>query len=285
MKILDLYQNAIERLLTAKIPDARLEVTILLCHLLKISRAELFLNDKVLLPKTLDEFEELLRRRLQREPISYILGEQEFWSLPFKVTPDVLIPRPETEILIEIVLQIVKNSEKDYQGAILDIGTGSGAIAIILARELPAATVFALDLSYAALSIALHNVKHLQTRDRVHLLQSDLLQGIRSQPLFDLIVANPPYVSRDDFAALQPEIAFEPRLALDGGSMGMETIERLADQIWPVLKPRGWFFMEIGAEQSELVKNVFSARSFENFAVYKDYAGLPRIFQARKLSN
>ena len=284
MKILDLYQNAIERLQAEKIPDAQLEVSILLCHLLKISRAELFLNEKILLPKMLDEFEELLLRRLQREPISYILGEHEFWSLPFKVTPDVLIPRPETEILIEIVLQIVKNSEEDYQGAILDIGTGSGAIAIALARELPAATVFSLDLSYSALRIAAYNAKRLQTRNRVHLLQSDLLQGIRDQPLFDLIVSNPPYVSENEFAALQPEIAFEPRLALDGGSMGMETIERLAAQIWPVIKPGGWFFMEIGAEQFELVKNVFSACSFENCAVYEDYAGLPRIFQARKLS-
>ncbi len=285
MKIRDLYQNAIERLQVAKIPDAQLEVSILLCHLLKISRAELFLNEKVLLPKMLDEFEELLLRRLQREPISYILGEHEFWSLPFKVTPDVLIPRPETEILIEIVLQIVKNSEEDYHGAILDIGTGSGAIAIALARELPAATVFSLDLSYAALQIAAYNVKHLQTQNRVHLLQSDLLQGIRDQPLFDLIVSNPPYVSENAFAALQPEIAFEPRLALDGRSMGMETIERLAVQIWPVLKPGGWFFMEIGAEQSELVKNAFSTWSFENYSVYKDYAGLPRIFQARKISD
>ncbi len=285
MKIRDLYQNAIERLQEAKIPDAQLEVSILLCHLLKISRAELFLNEKILLPKMLDEFDELLRRRLRREPISYILGEHEFWSLPFKVTPDVLIPRPETEILIEIVLQIVKNSEEDYQGAILDIGTGSGAIAIALARELPAATVFSLDLSYSALQIAAGNVKRLQTRNRVHLLQSDLLQGIRDQPLFDLIVSNPPYVSKNEFSALQPEIAFEPRLALDGGSMGMETIKRLAVQIQPVLKPGGWFFMEIGAEQSELVKNVFSAWSFENCTVYQDYAGLPRIFQARKLSD
>ncbi|MCD6389872.1 MAG: peptide chain release factor N(5)-glutamine methyltransferase [Desulfobulbaceae bacterium] len=285
MKIRDLYQNSIERLQVAKIPDAQLEVSILLCHLLKISRAELFLNEKVLLPKMLDEFEELLLRRLQREPISYILGEHEFWSLPFKVTPDVLIPRPETEILIEIVLQIVKNSEEDYHGAILDIGTGSGAIAIALARELPAATVFSLDLSYSALQIAAYNVKHLQTQNRVHLLQSDLLQGIRDQPLFDLIVSNPPYVSENEFAVLQPELAFEPRLALDGGSMGMETIERLAVQIWPVLKPGGWFFMEIGAEQSELVKNAFSTWSFENCSVYKDYAGLPRIFQARKISD
>ena len=200
MKIRDLYQNAIERLQEAKIPDAQLEVSILLCHLLKISRAELFLNEKILLPKMLDEFDELLRRRLRREPISYILGEHEFWSLPFKVTPDVLIPRPETEILIEIVLQIVKNSEEDYQGAILDIGTGSGAIAIALARELPAATVFSLDLSYSALQIAAGNVKRLQTRNRVHLLQSDLLQGIRDQPLFDLIVTNPPYVSKNEFS-------------------------------------------------------------------------------------
>ena len=285
MKILDLYQNTVERLQAADIPDAPLEITILLCHLLKISRAELFLNEKVLLPETLDEFEKLVCRRLRREPISYILGEHEFWSLPFTVTPDVLIPRPETEIMIEIVLQIVKNSEKAYPGSILDIGTGSGAIAIALARELPEATVFALDLFHDALRIAAHNAKRHKCGDRVHLLQSDLLRGIRGQPLFDLVVSNPPYVARNDLAALQPEIAFEPRSALDGGKMGMETIERLAHQVWPVLKPGGWFFMEIGAEQSELVKAAFSSLSFENLAVYKDYGGLPRIFQARKLSH
>lgn len=284
MKLLDLYQNSVDCLRGAHIPDARLEVSILLGHLLHIPRAKLFFNDLVLIPETLDKFEGLLKRRLQREPLSYILGDHEFWSLPFKVTPDVLIPRPETEILVEIGLQIVKREGDEFNGRILDMGTGSGVIAVVLALELPFSQVFALDKSHAALQVVSHNRFLHQVHNRLHLLQSDWLAAIREQPMFDLITANPPYVAHEDFVSLQPEIDFEPRLALDGGHQGMEEIKRLAVQIQHVLKPGGWFLMEIGSDQADLVMNCFSERYFDNLNVHKDYAGLSRIFQARRSS-
>ena len=254
----------------------------MLAHLLNIPRAELFLAEEVILPAAAAEFAEYVSRRLQREPLSYILGEQEFWSLPFKVTPDVLIPRPETENMIEICLQVVRGGNDEFRGRILDLGTGSGVIAIVLARELPRAKVVALDISRPALLLARENSRTHLVSDRLSFVQSHWLAGISSRPAFDLVISNPPYVEHDVLPALQPEISFEPRIALDGGSRGTEEIKRFAGEIFPVLNPGGWFFMEIGADQAEEVELIFAGNQFENINIYEDYAGLPRIFQARK---
>jgi len=284
VKALELYQSGVSRLKEADIEDAEIESSLLLGHLLNLSRAQIFLHEEQLADSVIQDFEHYLSRRLTREPLSYILGEQEFWSLPFYVNRDVLIPRPETELLLEIVLQVLKGEEQELSDRVLDMGTGSGVIPIVLALELPQALVCTLDISYAAQVVARKNAARHGVQDRVSFITSDWLAGIRRTPLFDLVVTNPPYVARESFESLQPEVSlFEPRLALDGGPEGKEVISRFAGDVAAVLKPGGRFFMEIGADQSHFVMDLFSSfPEFDGLTVYEDYAGLPRIFHARR---
>lgn len=284
MKALELYQSGVSRLKEADIEDAEIESSLLLGHLLNLSRAKIFLHEEQLADSVIQDFEHYLSRRLTREPLSYILGEQEFWSLPFYVNRDVLIPRPETELLLEIVLQVLKGEEQELSDRVLDMGTGSGVIPIVIALELPQALVCTLDISYAAQVVARKNAARHGVQDRVSFITSDWLAGIRRTPLFDLVVTNPPYVARESFESLQPEVSlFEPRLALDGGPEGKEVISRFAGDVAAVLKPGGRFFMEIGADQSHFVMDLFSSfPEFDGLTVYEDYAGLPRIFHARR---
>ncbi|MBU0967335.1 MAG: peptide chain release factor N(5)-glutamine methyltransferase [Proteobacteria bacterium] len=284
MKARELYQSGVTRLREADIEDAEIESSLLLGHLLNLSRAQVFLHNEQLSDSVIDDFERHLSRRLTREPLAYILGEQEFWSLPFYVNKDVLIPRPETELLLEIVLQVLKGESQEPSGRVLDMGTGSGVIAIVLALELPDALVCSLDISSAAQAVARKNAARHGVLDRVSFISSDWLAGIRKKPLFDLVVTNPPYVARETFVDLQPEVSlFEPRLALDGGQGGGDVIARFAGEVAAVLKPGGRFFMEIGADQSPFVMDLFSSFSeFDGLTVYEDYAGLPRIFHARR---
>ncbi|MBI5559132.1 MAG: peptide chain release factor N(5)-glutamine methyltransferase [Deltaproteobacteria bacterium] len=284
MKAVELYQSAVHRLKDAHIEDAEIEASILLGHLLHLSRARIFLHTEELPAPILHSFEQHLRRRLAREPLSYILEEQEFWSLPFYVNRDVLIPRPETEILLEMVLQVLKGEGRS-PCSVLDMGTGSGIIAIILALSLPQSFVASLDISFAAQAVARKNAERHGVLGRVSFINSDWLEGIRLAPLFDLVVTNPPYVAHETLDDLQPEVSlFEPRLALDGGRKGMEEICRFAGDLSVVLKPGGLFFMEIGFDQAPLVMDLFSSFSeFDGLTVYEDYAGLPRIFHARRL--
>lgn len=284
MKTLDLYQSGVKRLNQADVPDAEIEVSLLLGHLLNLSRTQVFLHEDELPAATVQSFEAFLARRLRREPLAYILEEQEFWSLPFYVNKDVLIPRPETELLLEIVLQVLEGEGQEFSGSVLDMGTGSGVISVVLALELDQAHVASIDLSFAAQKIARKNIQTHGVADRVSLINSDWLAAIRPQPLFDLIVANPPYVAHETFGDLQPEVSqFEPRLALDGGVRGEEAIASFAAGLPVILKTGGRFFMEIGADQSEFVMDLFSSfAEFDGLTVYEDYAGLPRIFHARR---
>jgi release factor glutamine methyltransferase len=287
MKALDLYQSSLRRLKEEQVPDAEIEASLILGHVLNLTRAQLFLSEDTIAQSLVKEHEKLLSRRLKREPLAYILGEHEFWSLPFYVNTDVLIPRPETEILLEIILQVLQGDDNDVHSEtfqILDMGSGSGVIAVVLAIELQKSQVYSLDISFAAQKVAAQNAKRHEVDDRVHFINSKWLDGIGLKPTFDLIVSNPPYVAAETFVDLQPEIVnYEPRLALDGGAKGMEQIEMFAPLIADILNPEGRFFMEIGADQGELVMDLFdSLGSFESLVVYDDYAGLPRIFHARK---
>lgn len=287
MKALDLYQSAFNRLKEADVPDVEIEASLLLGHLLDLSRAQVFLYEDELTPIQIQKFEALLSRRLKREPLAYLLEEQEFWSLPFKVNKDVLIPRPETELLLEIALQVVAADVREFFGTVLDMGTGSGVIAIVLALELPKSHVCSLDVSLDAQEVARTNAKLHEVSERVSFVNSDWLGGIRLAPIFDLVVTNPPYVARETFGDLQPEVGrFEPHLALDGGLRGEEEIVSFVGDVSQVIKPGGRFFMEIGADQSEFVMELFSSfPEFDGLAIYNDYAGLPRIFHARKIDN
>lgn len=285
MTVAEHLQQAAVALATAGIDEARLEAELLLGFCLGIGRTELYLAAR----ETVDEqrrhlFSALLRRRLNREPLAYITGEKEFWSLPFFVTPAVLIPRPETEFLLETAL--ARRNSTCGAGRWLDLCCGSGVIGVVLAREAQR-MVTAVDISAAALAVARVNCRRHGVLDRVALVQGDLVSCLRQWRLFSLIVANPPYIRRDDVDhRLEPEVArFEPRLALDGGASGMEVIAAIASALPGLLAPGGDCFMEIGEEQGNAVKALFSrSRStapYRFVEILKDYAGRDRVVHIR----
>ena len=296
MQIKTLFKNTVQRFKQAGIPEPELETSLLLAHILDIDRTTLLLAGEGTLDEgRLEIFEGNISRRLQREPLAYIIEEKEFWSLPFRVSNDVLIPRPETEFLIEMTLKTLKSLFEKPENQtinILDLGTGSGIIAIVLAFEFPAAEVTAIDLSYNALKVAKHNAKRHKVAERIHFINSDWFGGISSKNKYDLVLANPPYIAKDILEkpfgqtceSLQPEVgSYEPHLALDGGERGIKQIRRIAQAVGEILNPGGWFFMEIGADQAEDVSGIFKgAASYDNIAIHNDYAGLSRVFQARK---
>jgi len=206
----------------------------------------------------------------------------------------VLIPRPETELLLEKALVILKQSisNPDQKLKILDLGTGSGVISIIIALELGKAKVTAVDYSYNALKVAKHNAKNHEVAEKINFINCNWFAGIGARAEFDAVITNPPYIAQEIFTKpfgrstglLQPEVGnFEPRIALDGGERGMQKIKRIAAELGKFLKPGGWFFMEIGADQAKEVFDIFArTAAFGSIEIYNDYAGLPRVFRARK---
>jgi len=280
--VADFYKKAVHLLAEAEIPDPEIEVSFLLGYLLNKSRAEVFLAgpDSLSLDhqKKLDD---LLNERLRRIPLAYVIGEQEFWSRTFSVSPDVLIPRPETEQLLQIVLRTMADHGNMVRWA-LDLGTGSGVIASVLALELPLARVLAVDRSMAALQVATQNITRHNLAARVLPVCADWGGALQSEG-FDLIVSNPPYIANDAMSDLAPEVKTEPWTALDGGHQGMNDIVKIAGQLERLLNDGGWFFMEIGYDQKELVLELFQGITcMIEVAVHHDYAGMPRVLQARK---
>jgi len=225
----------------------------------------------------------LLRRRAARTPLQYLLGTQEFCGLDIAVTPDVLIPRPETELLVEEALRAVVDCKEP---AIADVGTGSGCIAVALARERPDATVYALDLSAPALAVARSNAVRHGVSDRTRFIRADLLGafGEASAETFDVIVSNPPYIPEPEVERLQPEIAsYEPRMALAAGNDGLGFYRRLLREAPPLLKPGGCLIMELGCGQFEAVKQLaLRGGAFDAVECCKDAAGIERVFVARQ---
>jgi len=257
-------------------------------------------------PETLHRFHRLLGRRLHREPVAYILGKKEFWSLPLKVTPAVLIPRPETEVLVEAILARLRREWPVASGpwpansndlhwspvtghrslVVVDLGTGSGAIALALASELPHARIYAADLSKEALTIARENVKALQLVGRILFLQGDLFDPLHELGLegkVDVIASNPPYIPSEELPRLQPELQYEPRVALDGGPDGLALHRRIMAEAPWFLKPGGLLALEVGADQAgSVVELLDEGGSFEAVEVIKDYAGHDRVILCRK---
>ncbi len=287
MKLAELYQTAVARCRAAGLAEAELEVSFLLCHLLGASRAQLFLDrDRCLDPARIAAVTALLDRRLHdRVPLAYLIGEQEFWSLPFFVSSEVLIPRPETEQLIEAVLATVRRD--GGASTILELGCGSGVIPVVLALELPAAMVYSLDRSLAAIGVAAQNAARHGVAGRVRFINSDWYGGLRPAASFDLVVTNPPYVARAVEPTLQPEVRLhEPALALYGGDDGTTAIARICAGLKEFLRPGGWFFMEIGADQGDYALGLLQRLGgYHELAVLTDYAGLPRIVRARRVVN
>lgn len=278
--------SATQRLKAGGIDSARLDADVLLCHALRVEKSQLYVSlDEPLELSARHRFGDLLIRRLHHEPIAYITGCQEFWSLDFLVTPDVLIPRPETERLVEISLECAGAFDGDLLLRILDIGTGSGALAVTLAKELPRAQVLATDVSPAALEIARHNAARHQVADRIQFRASNLFDSIREHE-FHIIVANPPYVRRSELPALAPEVSqWEPRTALDGGLDGLDYYRSIVGQGLRHLLPGGALIMEIGAAMGlEITELLGAAGNYTPPLVYQDYALKDRVIVAHAAS-
>ncbi len=318
--IAGIISQAVADLVERGVPTPRLDAEVLLAHALGLTRTSLYarLHDS---PSTTDttRYHQLIRRRQQREPLQYITGLQEFWSLEFQVTPAVLIPRPETELIVETALRllsqppVVSREEKSpesrvqspeskvWQSAIrnppapsvggqsaihiLDVGTGSGCIAIALAKELPDAEIWATDISNAVLAIAQENAQRHSVAERVHFLQGDLLAPFHKQGLtFDLIASNPPYIIYDEIPILQPEVCdWEPLSALDGGPDGLNFYRRLLHESLQYLSSGGWLVMEIGHGQGAAVLQLAQQISeLMASSCILDYEGRERVITVQK---
>lgn len=260
------------------IEQPRADAEVLLAHVLGVERIHLYLNyDRPLSPDELARFRELVRRRAASEPTQYILGRQEFWSLDFEVTPAVLIPRPETEILVEKALELLGAGPS----LVLDVGTGSGAMAVAIAVERKNTRVIATDRSFSALAVAKRNAARHSVSDRVGFVLMDLMQALAAGPWFDIIVSNPPYVADAEFLDLAPEIAnYEPHSALrGGGEQGLGLIRKILGQFRDYLKPGGSLLVEIGKGQAEILeKELPGAAEFE---FIRDYSGIKRVLHVR----
>lgn len=346
----------------------RLDAEVLLATALSVERSVLYARgDEMVQPRYAATFAAMLRRRVAREPLQYIVGRQEFWSLDFIVTPDVLIPRPETELLVELAVSALGNLDEassrfflpkqnvderhtgmlrrspgnEFPGSVAptrlkptatvglrvprrgpfsdsarefipgrwaggdlaapsvkqstlqeggraegnvtlcDLGTGSGCIAVALARELPRAEIWALDVSSAALTVAQANAQRHAAAERIHFVESDLF-GSAAALRFDAIICNPPYVPSAELNRLQPELAWEPRAALDGGSAGLDIIRDVVADAPKHLVDGGWLIMELGAEHASAAEALARAAGFGAASVRPDYAGLPRVLLAQR---
>ncbi len=280
MTQLELYRHALSGLTAAGIAEPEAEAVWLLCHLLGCRRAELFLNAATEVGEaTRQRVEAALARRRAREPLAYILGEQNFYGRDFTVSPAVLIPRPETELLVERALARLPPSG---QGPVLDLGTGSGIIAVTLAAERPGLRAVGLDRSLAALKVAQMNALRHHVAARIAWLNSDWDAAL-GPAKFTLVAANPPYVARREAATLQAELAAEPETALFSGEDGREDIDRLLSCVHRLLAPGGTLLMEIGHDQGDYVaKRARKLGHYQELTVREDYAGLPRLLEARR---
>ena len=277
-----------ELLCNAGIDNVRLDAEVLLRHVLEVEKAEFYLGFDMGLDETAErEFHKLLSRRAGREPVAYITGHKEFWSLDFVVTPAALIPRPETELLVELAFKLSTPRSGTSPRKILDLGTGSGAIAVSLAKELPQARIGAVDISAGAIEVARLNARRHGIEDRVEFFCGDLFEAVADEREgFDLIVANPPYIRCGDLAGLAPEIRqWEPIMALNGGADGLLYYRRIVAEAGDYLKGGGSILIELGDAMGDAVARLFAAAGgFETAQVYRDYAGKERVIAAAKIS-
>jgi release factor glutamine methyltransferase len=270
------------------IESPRLSAEMLLAHQLNLSRVNLYLDfDKPLGEEEVAGFRNLIRRRLRREPLQYITGHQEFWSLDFQVAPPVLIPRPETEVLVEQVMRLLKEErlpEKD-RPKILDLGTGCGALAVSLAREIKGAALWATDVSEEALQVARLNAQAHEVAERIVFKTGDLWQPLRGKDIrFDVIVSNPPYVDSGVFHTLPCEVRdYEPRAALDGQEGGMFYIEKIISEAGDYLNPGGWVLIEMDPGQTpRALQRIEKSGRYREWERVKDYSHRYRVVMARK---
>jgi release factor glutamine methyltransferase len=287
--IKDLLEVTTGYLRDKNIDNPRLCAETLLAYQLNSSRIKLYLTyDHPLNENDIANYRSMIKRRIEREPSQYITGIQEFWSLEFLVSPQVLIPRPETEILVEQLLSILENdrANKERTPCILDLGTGSGAIAVSLAAELQGATIWASDISAPALDIARINSEKHGVKSLIHFIQGDLFKPFAGEPTrFDIIVSNPPYIASENYNLLPPELRdYEPRLALDGHEGGLFFIEKIIMEAPEYLNPGGWLLIEMDPGQTLKAFNMISENgSYVEYRCAKDYAQKDRVVIARKI--
>ena len=278
MQLREALRVAIDFLAANHIGSPRMNAEVLLMHALACDRAYLYAHsDREITPDEQARYEAVLAERARGRPSQYITGHQEFWGLDFIVSPAVLIPRPETEHVVETVLELARSVERPR---IVDVGTGSGCIALALAMELPAAEIVAVDISPEALEIARANAVRLELDRRVEFQQRDLLQGFPPAS-FDFVVSNPPYVAEAEPDKVQREVReFEPRVAVFAGESGMEAYRLLMPQAHTVLRPGGWLVVEIGFSIETAVRDLL--RDWDEVLVAADLQGIPRVIAAKK---
>ena len=265
----------------AGIEDADVDARVLAGHALHLDRARLISqSDRVLEAREVNAISGLAARRLKREPVSRILGRKEFWSLALAVTPDVLVPRPETETVVEGALDfVVRGGLRLEKLRIIDIGTGSGALLVALLNELPNATGIGTDISRAALETARINITQFSFEGRCSLIACDMAAGVQGQ--FDLVVSNPPYIARGDIASLAPEVRdYDPIMALDGGDDGLAAYRSISADSKRLLAQGGRLFVELGAGQEPAVRKLFTNAGLAVGVARNDLAGTPRVLGA-----
>lgn len=265
--------------------SARLDAEVLLAHARGCQRIELYTAfEEVASDELRAAFRELVQQRAAGKPVAYLVGHREFFSLSLVVTPDVLIPRPETEQLVVRALDIAKSVTPGDRLQICDVGVGSGAIAVALAKHLPDARVTAVDVSEAALKVAAENARRHGVDAQIDFVESDLLDGVPGELNFDLVATNPPYVKTAEIAQLAPDVRdYEPRRALDGGEQGVDVIERLLPQVARRLVAGGWLLVEIGPSVADAVESLINNTAGLSFQpTLRDPAGHPRVAQAHR---
>jgi len=282
-RALKAIDRATRRLADAGIETSRLDAEVLMAEAAGVTREEVITGSIDLSAAVLKKFEMMVARREQREPVAYIVGHKEFYSLDFEVNPAVLIPRPETEFVVSAALECVAGKA----GArVLDIGTGSGAIAIAIAVNAPSVRITTVDISDDAITVASRNVRRHQVEDRVTIRRGDcfhMLDGGTALGTFDAIVSNPPYLDEAEIACLEPEVhRFEPRIALNGGASGMDVLQRITIGAREYLEANGELILEMGVGHAGDVVNLITRAGLKVVDVINDFAGNPRVVRARR---
>jgi release factor glutamine methyltransferase len=297
--VLEAIRKGTEFLERKGIDSPRLQVELLLAHLLGVKRMDLYLNfERQLQPQQIDALRDMILRRAKHEPLQYILGSVNFCGLEIKVTPAVLIPRPETEILAELCVKYlkeiskktldlteaaskVKSSDRSSYLKVIDYGTGSGCIAVYLAVNCHKAQILAVDASERALEVARENAARHGVQDRIEFIKADSILTLCEVPKADLLVSNPPYIPTEQIPKLQPEIRdYEPRIAIDGGADGLQVLKHLAEHGGRVLKDHGMIMVEFGDDQEQKLKELFSACGWSDIQIVNDDGGQPRFLAA-----
>ena len=272
--------EGVQMLRAAGVNEARRESGSLLAHAIGRDRTFVVTHaDEPLEVAVVESFRKLIERRAAGEPLQYLTGHQEFFKLDFEVTPDVLIPRPETEFLVEIALELLKGNLDPF---IADIGTGSGCVAVSLLHELPDAHAIATDISAAALCVAQRNADRHGVTDRLTVIESDCFAKVNADRSFSLIAANLPYIRDDEMGTLQPEVGYEPRMALAGGPDGLDIVRRLLREAAPFLESGSHFVFEIGFGQNALVEQLINREVWELIEMRPDLQGIARTVVLRK---